>query len=94
MFLAEYGDVTDIYNWCFFLHLRIYIYINKAFEYKWDRQGSSNVHCSDTFNENSPPTSDPEFISSLGSAVYKAMSKADKDAVWLMQVGSPVMLNC
>lgn len=39
----------------------------------------------DTFNENSPPTSDPEFISSLGSAVYKAMSKADKDAVWLMQ---------
>nr|GLL24956.1 alpha-N-acetylglucosaminidase [Ipomoea trifida] len=39
----------------------------------------------DTFNENTPPSSDPSYISSLGSAVYKAMSKADKDAVWLMQ---------
>lgn len=55
-------------------------------------QVSYNVHCSDTFNENSPPTNDPDFISSLGSAVYKAMSKADKDAVWLMQVGSYVLL--
>ncbi|KAJ0038292.1 hypothetical protein Pint_23963 [Pistacia integerrima] len=52
--VAEYGDVTDIYN------------------------------C-DTFNENSPPTNDPKFISSLGAAVYKAMAKGDKDAVWLMQ---------
>lgn len=41
---------------------------------------------SDTFNENSPPTSDPTYISTLGSAVYEAMAKADKDAVWLMQV--------
>ncbi|KAL0307534.1 UNVERIFIED_CONTAM: Alpha-N-acetylglucosaminidase, partial [Sesamum angustifolium] len=32
-----------------------------------------------------PPTSDPTYISSLGSAVYKAMSTVDKDAVWLMQ---------
>ncbi|KAI4382992.1 hypothetical protein MLD38_008879 [Melastoma candidum] len=52
--IAEYGDVTDIYN------------------------------C-DTFNENAPPTDDPTYISSLGAAVYKAMSKGDKDSVWLMQ---------
>ncbi|THU57889.1 hypothetical protein C4D60_Mb03t08330 [Musa balbisiana] len=39
----------------------------------------------DTFNENSPPTDDPKYISLLGAAVYKAMSKGDKDAVWLMQ---------
>lgn len=41
---------------------------------------------SDTFNENSPPTDDPTYISSLGAAVYKAMTKGDKYAVWLMQV--------
>lgn len=52
--IAEYGDVTDIYN------------------------------C-DTFNENTPPTNDTNYISSLGAAVYKAMSEGDKDAVWLMQ---------
>ncbi|RDY04290.1 Alpha-N-acetylglucosaminidase, partial [Mucuna pruriens] len=39
----------------------------------------------DTFNENSPPTNDPEYISTLGAAVYKGISKGDKDAVWLMQ---------
>ncbi|KAF3975926.1 hypothetical protein CMV_000839 [Castanea mollissima] len=39
----------------------------------------------DTFNENSPPTNDPTYISLLGTSVYKAMSKGDKDAVWLMQ---------
>ncbi|WVZ00315.1 hypothetical protein V8G54_026384 [Vigna mungo] len=44
-------------------------------------------NCSDTFNENSPPTNDPEYISTLGAAVYKGISKGDKDAVWLMQVG-------
>ena len=43
---------------------------------------------SDTFNENSPPTNDPTYISLLGASAYKAMSKGDKDAVWLMQVSS------
>ena len=47
--------------------------------------GSYNL-ISDTFNENSPPTDDPAYISSLGSAVYEAMVKGDKHAVWLMQV--------
>lgn len=47
-----------------------------------------SVHCSDTFNENTPPTNDTSYISSLGASVYKAMVKADKDAVWLMQVCS------
>ncbi|KAL6562832.1 hypothetical protein OROHE_005419 [Orobanche hederae] len=46
---------------------------------------SVTKHVLDTFNENSPPNSDPMYISSLGSAVYEAMSKADSDAVWLMQ---------
>jgi hypothetical protein len=41
---------------------------------------------SDTFNENTPPTNEPAYISSLGSAIYEAMSRGNKDAVWLMQV--------
>ncbi|KAL6288553.1 hypothetical protein ACE6H2_006063 [Prunus campanulata] len=45
----------------------------------------TDIYNCDTFNENSPPTNDPAYISSLGAAVYKAMSKGDKDAVWLMQ---------
>ncbi|XP_060217343.1 alpha-N-acetylglucosaminidase isoform X2 [Lycium barbarum] len=45
----------------------------------------TNIYNCDTFNENTPPTDDPTYISSLGSAVYKAMSKANNNAVWLMQ---------
>ncbi|XP_072975056.1 alpha-N-acetylglucosaminidase [Typha angustifolia] len=45
----------------------------------------TNIYNCDTFNENSPPTNDPTYISSLGAAVYEAMSKGDKDAIWLMQ---------
>lgn len=47
-----------------------------------------HLWCSDTFNENTPPTNDPKYISSLGASVFEAMSKGDKDAVWLMQVSS------
>lgn len=45
-----------------------------------------SVICSDTFDENTPPVEDPQFISSLGAAIYKAMQSGDNDAVWLMQV--------
>uniref|UniRef100_A0A9I9DTI3 Alpha-N-acetylglucosaminidase n=1 Tax=Cucumis melo TaxID=3656 RepID=A0A9I9DTI3_CUCME len=45
----------------------------------------NNILMTDTFNENTPPTNDTSYISSLGASVYKAMVKADKDAVWLMQ---------
>lgn len=44
------------------------------------------ISFSDTFNENTPPTNEPTYISSLGSAIYEAMSRGNKDAVWLMQV--------
>ncbi|RLN39237.1 alpha-N-acetylglucosaminidase isoform X1 [Panicum miliaceum] len=43
------------------------------------------VTFSDTFNENTPPTNEPAYISSLGSAIYEAMSRGNKNAVWLMQ---------
>ncbi|KAG2671677.1 hypothetical protein I3760_13G007600 [Carya illinoinensis] len=45
----------------------------------------TDIYSCDTFNENTPPTNDPTYISLLGASVYKAMSKGDKDAVWLMQ---------
>ena len=40
--------------------------------------------CSGTFDENTPPTNDPEYISTLGAAVFKAMYAGDSDAIWLM----------
>jgi len=40
---------------------------------------------SDTFDENTPPVSDPNYISSLGAATFRGMQSGDDDAVWLMQ---------
>jgi alpha-N-acetylglucosaminidase len=40
---------------------------------------------SDTFDENTPPLSDPNYISSLGAATFRGMQSGDDDAVWLMQ---------
>ncbi|KAK3035799.1 hypothetical protein RJ639_034615 [Escallonia herrerae] len=50
----------------------------------WSRMG--NLH-GDTFDENTPPIDDPEYISSLGAAIFKGMQSGDDNAVWLMQVG-------
>ncbi|KAH0975576.1 hypothetical protein GBA52_017475 [Prunus armeniaca] len=39
----------------------------------------------DTFDENTPPDDDPEYISSLGVAIFRGMQSGDNDGVWLMQ---------
>ncbi|XP_068641761.1 alpha-N-acetylglucosaminidase-like isoform X2 [Aristolochia californica] len=46
---------------------------------------SGHIYNCDTFDENTPPVDDPEYISSLGAAIYQAMRSGDDDAVWLMQ---------
>ncbi|KAG0483643.1 hypothetical protein HPP92_011727 [Vanilla planifolia] len=45
----------------------------------------TNIYNCDTFNENLPPTKDPKYISSLGAAVFDAMTEGNIDAIWLMQ---------
>ncbi|KAL4235880.1 hypothetical protein ACF0H5_004269 [Mactra antiquata] len=47
--------------------------------------GVDHVYNADSFNEMDPSSSDPEYLKSAGSMVYKAMSTADPQAIWLMQ---------
>ncbi|KAI5448029.1 hypothetical protein KIW84_015464 [Lathyrus oleraceus] len=46
---------------------------------------SSHIYNCDTFDENTPPVDDPEYISSLGATIFKGMQSGDNDAIWLMQ---------
>jgi alpha-N-acetylglucosaminidase len=46
---------------------------------------NSHIYNCDTFNENKPASSDPDYLSSSSQAVYQSMIAADPDAVWLMQ---------
>ncbi|PIA62267.1 hypothetical protein AQUCO_00200330v1 [Aquilegia coerulea] len=65
----------------------LFVEIGKAFvEMEITEYGrSSHIYNCDTFDENTPPVDDPEYISSLGAAIYRAMQSGDVDAVWLMQ---------
>ncbi|KAL6281186.1 hypothetical protein ACE6H2_018067 [Prunus campanulata] len=46
---------------------------------------TSHIYNCDTFDENTPPDDDPEYISSLGVAIFRGMQSGDNDGVWLMQ---------
>ncbi|KAF3437335.1 hypothetical protein FNV43_RR20088 [Rhamnella rubrinervis] len=89
--LGDWNTVDGDPRWCCTYLLDpsdpLFVEIGAAFIKKQvEEYGDvTDIYNCDTFNENSPPTSDPEYISSLGAAVYKAMSEGDKDAVWLMQ---------
>ncbi|EIE20595.1 hypothetical protein COCSUDRAFT_37819 [Coccomyxa subellipsoidea C-169] len=52
-----------------------------------EEYGSDEVgfYSADTFNEMTPPSSDPAYLTSVTSAIYNAMAAADPSARWLMQ---------
>jgi len=47
--------------------------------------GTGHLYSADTFNENEPPSDNPEFLSKLSARVYDGMRQADPKAVWVMQ---------
>ncbi|KAF5184316.1 Alpha-n-acetylglucosaminidase [Thalictrum thalictroides] len=89
--LGDWNTVNGDPRWCCTYLLDpsdpLFVEIGDAFiRQQMEEYGDiTDIYNCDTFNENSPPTNDPTYISLLGAAVYKAMSKTDKDAVWLMQ---------
>ena len=46
--------------------------------------GSDHIYNCDVFNEVRPTQTDPVFVSSVGTAVFNAMTLTDPDAVWLL----------
>ena len=60
--------------------------IGKLFlETQTEIYGTNHYYTADTFNENIPPTDDPEYLKGVSAKVYHAMSEVDPDAVWVMQ---------
>lgn len=47
--------------------------------------GTDHLYSADTFNENTPPSDDPKYLSDLSRNVFEGMKAADPDAVWVMQ---------
>ena len=47
--------------------------------------GTDHFYSADTFNENTPPTNDPQYLSDISAKVFSAMNDVDPEAVWVMQ---------
>lgn len=47
--------------------------------------GTNHFYTADTFNENTPPSSDSLYLSGMSGQVYSAMAEVDPEAVWVMQ---------
>ncbi|KAH1126584.1 hypothetical protein GYH30_015538 [Glycine max] len=89
--LGNWFSVKNDLKWCCTYLLdatdSLFVEIGKAFiEKQLQEYGrTSHIYNCDTFDENTPPVDDPEYISSLGAATFKGMQSGDDDAVWLMQ---------
>ncbi|CAN0900705.1 NAGLU [Linum grandiflorum] len=89
--LGNWFSVESNPKWCCTYLLDatdpLFIEIGKAFiEEQLKEYGrTSHIYNCDTFDENTPPVDDPEYVSSLGAATFKGMQAGDKDAIWLMQ---------
>ncbi|KAG6551071.1 hypothetical protein Mapa_007306 [Marchantia paleacea] len=89
--LGNWNSVDGDERWCCTYLLDptdpLFVEIGKAFVEQQIKEygGTHHIYNCDTFNENLPPTNDPVYISTLGAAVYKAMSAGDNHAIWLMQ---------
>jgi len=47
--------------------------------------GTDHFYSADTFNENTPPTSDSIYLNNISRKVYESMQMADPKARWIMQ---------
>ncbi|PNY05873.1 alpha-n-acetylglucosaminidase-like protein [Trifolium pratense] len=89
--LGNWFSVKNDLKWCCTYLLDatdpLFVEIGRAFvEQQLQEYGrTSHIYNCDTFDENTPPINDPEYISSLGAAIFKGMQSGDNDAVWLMQ---------
>ncbi|HEY8934995.1 MAG TPA: alpha-N-acetylglucosaminidase TIM-barrel domain-containing protein, partial [Cyclobacteriaceae bacterium] len=64
----------------------LFAIIGKKFlELQTKLYGTNHLYSADTFNENEPPSNEPEYLSALSKRVYEGMHSADRDAVWVMQ---------
>ncbi|MEA4936349.1 MAG: alpha-N-acetylglucosaminidase TIM-barrel domain-containing protein, partial [Paludibacter sp.] len=60
--------------------------IGKLFmEEQINTYGTNHYYSADTFNENTPPTTDSMYLNNISQKVYQSMALADPKATWIMQ---------
>ncbi len=57
----------------------------KFLEKQTELFGTDHLYSADTFNENEPPSDDPEYLAGLSKKIYEGMHAVDPKATWVMQ---------
>ncbi|XP_059151903.1 LOW QUALITY PROTEIN: alpha-N-acetylglucosaminidase-like [Physella acuta] len=86
--LPTWSNFNETYSATYLLDFQdpLFTNISKAFiEAQANEFGTDHIYNADTFNEMTPTSSDPTYISNAGKAVYYGMLAGDPQAVWLMQ---------
>ncbi|XP_059151841.1 alpha-N-acetylglucosaminidase-like isoform X1 [Physella acuta] len=86
--LGTWNDFNTTYSGTYLLDFQdpLFNKISKAFiEAQTNEFGTDHIYNADTFNEMTPTSSDPTYISNAGKAVYYGMLAGDPQAIWLMQ---------
>ncbi|KAJ8753533.1 hypothetical protein K2173_022774 [Erythroxylum novogranatense] len=89
--LGNWFSVESDTRWCCTYLLDatdpLFIEIGRAFIQQQLREygRTGHIYNCDTFDENTPPVDDPEYISLLGAAIFEGMQSGDDHSVWLMQ---------
>ncbi|XP_032890693.1 alpha-N-acetylglucosaminidase isoform X1 [Amblyraja radiata] len=86
--LGNWGNLNCSYSCSYLLDSEspFFQQIGKMFQLELIQEfGTDHVYSADTFNEMTPRSSDPKYLSSISNAVFKSMTQVDRSAIWLMQ---------
>ncbi|XP_038634429.1 alpha-N-acetylglucosaminidase-like isoform X2 [Scyliorhinus canicula] len=86
--LGSWGHLNCSYSCSFLLDSKSSLFqkIGKMFLLELVKEfGTNHIYSADTFNEMTPSSSDPKYLSTTSNAVFKSMTQVDPLAVWLMQ---------
>ncbi|MEX0776866.1 MAG: alpha-N-acetylglucosaminidase [Phycisphaeraceae bacterium] len=64
----------------------LFLRIGSAFVDAQQREfGTDHYYTCDSFNENSPPSNDPNYLRGIAQSIFRAMTDVDPEARWVMQ---------
>ena len=84
-YLGKWAGFDDSYR-CHFLNPEepLFAEIQKSFLEEQEKMfGTDHIYGVDPFNEVDPPSWEPEYLAQVSSDMYKTLTAADPEAVWL-----------
>ncbi|XP_072105359.1 alpha-N-acetylglucosaminidase [Mobula birostris] len=86
--LGSWGHLNCTYSCSYLLdpESAVFQQVGKMFLLELIKEfDTDHIYSADAFNEMTPRSSDPRYLSSISNAIFKSMTQVDPLAIWLMQ---------